>query len=204
MSYNYKSKTADELETISQSLLARYPFALKNGKPDIELLVEKYPLKIIPRVDLNKLTVLDAYLPRIDGIMLVDADLANDLPRYRLTLAEEISHRELEPDLWKAGVPVGACIYELDPQLYDDVEGDAYRLALAILMPAGYFRERFDSLKNQISVAAKDPKDINPLTVEIMAKEFEVTFDACASRCHILNICKVQIKKPRLPGAVIF
>ncbi|HEY5041423.1 MAG TPA: hypothetical protein VIK53_05415, partial [Verrucomicrobiae bacterium] len=81
MSYNYKSKTADELETISQSLLARYPFALKNGKPDIELLVEKYPLKIIPRVDLNKLTVLDAYLPRIDGIMLVDADLANDLPR---------------------------------------------------------------------------------------------------------------------------
>ncbi|HEY5042806.1 MAG TPA: hypothetical protein VIK53_12465, partial [Verrucomicrobiae bacterium] len=96
------------------------------------------------------------------------------------------------------------CIYELDPQLYDDVEGDAYRLALAILMPAGYFRERFDSLKNQISVAAKDPKDINPLTVEIMAKEFEVTFDACASRCHILNICKVQIKKPRLPGAVIF
>jgi Zn-dependent peptidase ImmA (M78 family) len=204
LSYNYKSKTPTELETISQSLLARFPFALKNGKPDIELLVEKYPLKVIPRVGLNKLTVLDAYLPRVDGIMLVDAELANDLPRYRLTLAEEISHRELEPDLWKAGVPVGACIYELDAQLYDDVEGDAYRLALAILMPALYFKERFQLLKNQITAAAKEPKDINPLTVEIMAKEFEVTFDACASRCHILNICKVQIKKPQLPGSVIF
>ena len=204
MSYHYKSKTPTELETLAQSLLARFPFALKNGKPDIELLVEKYPLKIIPRVGLNKMTVLDAFLPRNAGVMLVDADLETDLPRYRLTLAEEISHRVLEPDLGKAGVPPGACIYELDPQLYDDVEGDAYRLALAILMPKLHFKERFELLKNQISAAAKEPKDINPLTVEIVAKEFEVTFDACASRCRILNICNVQIKKPQLPGSVIF
>jgi hypothetical protein len=205
LSYQYKSKSSDELEAIADALLARFPSCLKNGKPDIESIVEQYPLHIIPRPGLNKATVLDAYLPRVEGIMFIDSELSNDLATYRLTLAEEISHRELEPELWKSGVPKGANIFELDAALYDQIEGDAYRLAIAILMPKKWFCERFAQLKGQLSVDNSiKGKDIDSLVIEILSKESEVTFNACASRCQILGISKNQIKKKQLPGSVVF
>lgn len=95
----------------------------------------------------------------------------------------------------------GANIYELDAQLYDDIEGDADRLARAILMPDKSFRERFNLLKSQLSVD-DSVKDLDDLTIEILAKEFEVPFNDCAFRCDILGICKGKIKKTELPGAV--
>jgi Zn-dependent peptidase ImmA (M78 family) len=205
LKYAYKSKTPDELEALAELLLARFPSCLKNGRLDIESIVEAFPLRVVPRPGLYKLTILDAYLPHVGDVILIDADLSNDLPRYRLTLAEEISHRLLEPELWESGIPEGANIYELDAQMYDDIEGDAYRLARAILMPDKSFRERFNLLKSQLSVddSVKEVKDLDCLTIEILAKEFEVPFNDCASRCAVLGICKGKIKKTEVPGAVI-
>jgi Zn-dependent peptidase ImmA (M78 family) len=76
-------------------------------------------------------------------------------------------------------------------------------LAIAILMPEKYFRERFSALKTQLS-AAHTVKDLDELTIDMLSKEFAVTFNACASRCGKLNISKGKIKKKELPGAVTF
>jgi hypothetical protein len=203
LKYSYKAKNPDELEALAESLLARFPSCRKNGKTDIEAIVERFPIRIIPRPGLCKLTLLDAYLPHIDDVMLVDADLANDMPLYRLTLAEEISHRLLEPELWASGAPPGANIYQLDPQLYDTIEGDAYKLAIAILMPKEHFSERFTALKREFSVNPA-VKDADVQTIDSLAKEFAVTFNGCAYRCEVLGVCRGKIIKTKLPGSVVF
>jgi Zn-dependent peptidase ImmA (M78 family) len=175
---------------------------IKNGKPDIELIVEQSEIFIVPRPGLSKQTCLDASLPRIDRIMFVDGELSSDMPMYKLTLAEEISHRLLEPELWEKGVPEGADIFDLDADAYDHIEGDAYRLALAILMPQQVFVERFNCIKSEL-VADKCNGALDSLAVEMLNKEFQLTFNACASRGRHLGICQADLKKRQLPGAVV-
>jgi len=46
----------------------------------------------LPRPDISKQTAIDAFLPRNPKYIVIDEDYGNDLPYYRLVLAEEISH----------------------------------------------------------------------------------------------------------------
>jgi Zn-dependent peptidase ImmA (M78 family) len=97
----------------------------------------------------------------------------------------EISHRMLEPELWTNGVPKGANIYEIDKQTYDDIEGDAYQMALALLMPEGKFIERFRYHLAHIVTqgqSANNGNDKINYCVNSLTNDFEVTFNAVVSR----------------------
>ena len=138
--------------------------------------------------------------------MIIDEDYGNDLPYFRLTIAEEISHRLLEPELWTQGVPVGANIYEIDKNIYDDIEGDAYRMCLALLMPRDRYINRFQN--HQLEALKVHPEnhfdDKLSYCVDALSNDFEVTFNGAASRGNHIGLFQGQIKKKQLPGAVVF
>lgn len=202
MNYTYRQKTQPELESIAKRLWTNCPHA-NNGFANVERLVESLGFTILPRPGLAKLSRLDGYVPKERGFVVVDAELSTLSPdRYRVTLAEELAHHQLEPELWDQGVPVGANIYELDKEIHDLIESDAYNLALAILMPADTTGERYSFALQQ--VMAEGPQiNADWMAVEMLANEVKVPTRACAHRCRKLGLCNVDIVSKPIEGAVI-
>jgi Zn-dependent peptidase ImmA (M78 family) len=202
VNYTYRQKQQPELESIAERLWANNPGA-NNGFADVEELVESLGFIIFPRPGLAKATQLDGYVPKVKGMVLIDADLHSRSPeKYRVTLAEELAHLQLEPELWAQGVPPGARIYEVDRHIYDLIEADAYNLAMAILMPAVTTRQRFTAARHQVLA---DGGQINAdwMTVEMLANEVKVPLRDCAHRCRKLGLCDIDIRAKPLDGAVI-
>jgi hypothetical protein len=204
LKYTYQSKTIDELESLANGLLAKYPHRIKNCWVDIEGVLEDMGIALLPRPGIQKQAAMDAFLPRHPGYVIIDEEYGSDLPYFRLIIGEEISHRLIEPELWSQGVPQGANIYEIDKQIYDDIEGDAYRMALALLMPQPKFTDRF---RHHIKECLKNPQPLNnhiSYCVNALANDFEVTFNGVVSRGKLTGLFKGEIQKKELPGAVIF
>ena len=205
--YEYKSKTIGELESLASGLLAEYPKRIRSCRVDIEGILEDMGITLLPRPGIQKLASVDAFLPRNPHYVIIDEDYGSDLPYFRLIIAEEISHRMLEPELWKIGVPQGANIYEIDKQIYDDIEGDAYRMALALLMPEAKFKERF---RHHLAKIVEDAPLLNNqndrinFCVNALSNDFEVTFNGVVSRGRLTGLFKGEIRRKELPGAVIF
>jgi hypothetical protein len=204
--YEYKSKTIAELETLANGLLAKYPRRVEGYQVNIEGLLEDMGITPLPRPGIKKLTAIDAFLPRDPNFMVIDEDYGSDLPYFRLVIAEEISHRIIEPELWAQGVPEGASIFEIDRHIYDEIEGDAYRMSLALLMRRESYVERFQA---HFAATIK----INPTNhyeekvrycIDALSNDFEVTFNGAASRGNHIGLFKGQITKKELPGAVVF
>lgn len=207
--YQYTSKTIAELENLADGLLAKYPQRLKgpNGvQVDIEGVLEDFGITPLPRPGIKMRTAVDAFLPRQSGFMVIDEEYGSDLPYFRLVIAEELSHRILEPVLWAQAVPKGANIYELDKQIYDDIESDAYRMALALLMPRAKYTERF--LLHLTEALKQSPSNHYDerlkYCIDGLSNDFEVTFNGAASRGNHIGLFQGQIQKTILPGAVVF
>ncbi len=206
MKYCYQSKSIDELEGLANGILQKYPDRVKPCWVDIEGILEDMGISLLPRPGIQKRCNVDAYLPRHPNYVVIDEDYGSDLPYFRLIIGEEISHRIIEPDLWKQGVPEGANIYEVDKQIYDDIEGDAYRMALALLMPQPKFTKRFRFHIDQILEKFQNSNSLNDrigYCVNALANDFEVTFNGVVSRGRLTGLFKGQITKKELPGAVI-
>ena len=204
--YTDESKAIADLEGLANGLLAKYPARVNGCQIDIEGILEDFGISLLPRPGIRKQTAIDAFLPRNGEYMVIDEDYGNDLPYFRLVIAEEISHRLLEPDLWSQGVPEGANIYELDKQIYDDIEGDAYRMALALLMPRAMYTERFlFHLTEAVRAAPLNHYDERlKYCIEGISNDFDVTFNGAASRGNHIGLFEGQIQKKVLPGAVVF
>lgn len=207
MNYSYVSKSSKELESLAEGFLAPFfSFRVADGSivPDIEWIIEKSGISIIPRPGLAKRTRLLGYVPRVDGIVLVDAELSEKQPRvYRFTLAEEIAHRLIEPDLWAQGVPKGANIFELDRDIFDSIEHDAFCLSLALLMPKQSIEAQSTALRQELT-GSVELRDLDWLLVERLADIFEVPLKMCAARCRHLKICSVDIKSKVPVDAIVF
>lgn len=107
----------------------------------------------------------------------------------------------------KQGIPPGANIYELDRQIYDDIEGDAYRMSLALLMPPKPFTERFrihHAEAFKIFSATNSAEDKINYCVNSLCDDFEVTFNAVVSRGRLTGLFKGEVKRKELPGSVVF
>jgi hypothetical protein len=204
LKYCYESKTIEELEKLADGILRKYAKRVSGWRVDIEGILEDMGISPLPRPGIKEKTAIDAYLPRNPNYMIIDEDYIRDLPYFRLQIAEEISHRTLEPELWAKGVPEGANIYEIDKQIYDDIEGDAYRMALALLMPQSQFTERYRfHFEQSLKMNHNNLNEKNNYCVNAMVGDFEVTFNAVVSRGRLTGLFKGEIKKKELPGAVI-
>jgi Zn-dependent peptidase ImmA (M78 family) len=205
--YQYKSKTIGELENLARGLLVKYPKRIAACRVDIEGVLEDMGISLLPRPNIQRAACVDAFLPRDPNFVIIDEEYGTDLPYFRLIIGEEISHRLLEPELWATGVPKGANIFEIDKQIYDDIEADAYRMALALLMPETKFIERF---RFHLEHILKQPQSSNNgndkinYCVNALANDFEVTFNAVVSRGRLTGLFKGEIKRKELPGAVVF
>jgi hypothetical protein len=207
LKYSYQSKTNEELEGLAIGLLAKFPTRVKTCWVDIEGVLEDMGISLLPRPGIQKMASVDAFLPRNPNFVIIDEDYGTDLPFFRLIIGEEISHRIIEPELWAKGVPEGANIYEIDKQIYDDIEGDAYRMALALLMPETKFTERYRFHWAQIVEKIQTNNNYNDkinYCVNALANDFEVTFNAVVSRGRLTGLFKGIITKKELPGAVVF
>lgn len=204
--YTYTQKTIAELENLANGLLAKYPKYIKGHEVQIEGILEQLGITPLPRPGIKKSTGVDAFLPRIKGVMIIDEDYGTDLPYFRLTIAEEISHLLLEPELWAQGVPEGANIYEIDKNIYDNIEGDAYRMALALLMPRDQYVSRFQ--EHQAKALKTYPQNHYNVRMEYcidaLSNDFEVSFNGAASRGNQIGLFEGQIRKKELPGSVVF
>lgn len=205
MNYDYKSKTIEELEHLADSLLKKHPKRVNGYQVDVEGILEDMGISLLPRPGIKKLLAIDAYLPRNKNHILIDEDYATDLPYFRAVIAEEISHRVIEPELWTQGVPPGANIYELDKQAYDDIESDAYRMGLAILMPRKQYTERYNfHLEQSTKIIPKTPcDDHKEFAIDKLSNDFDISFNAVASRGNHIGLFRGFIQKKALPGAVI-
>jgi Zn-dependent peptidase ImmA (M78 family) len=206
LKYSYQSKSIDELEGLARGLLAKHPTRVKPSWVDIEGVVEDMGLTLLPRPGIQKRASMEAFLPRHPDYIIIDEDYGNDLPYFRLIIGEEISHRILEPELWKQGVPKGANIYELDKQIYDDIEADAYRMAVAILMPLEKFTKRFRFHFEKIlskGISNNHDDKVNACVVAL-ANDFEVSFNGVVTRGRLSGLFKGTIQRKELPGAVVF
>jgi uncharacterized protein (DUF1919 family) len=80
-------------------------------------------------------------------------------------------------------------------------------MALALLMPEAKFIERFRYHLEQIvkhAQSANNGNDKINYCANSLANDFEVAFNAVASRGRLAGLFKGEIKRKELPGAVVF
>jgi len=203
--YQYRAKTILELEALADGVLKRHAIRVNKCLVDMEGIVEDEGISLLPRPGIKKTLAIDAYLPRNPKYLLIDEDYGADMPYFRVVIDEELSHRVLEPELWSQGGPAGANIYEIDKQIYDDIESNAYRMALALLMPRESYIERFGFHLAEATAGGpvNSHDDRVRLAIDKLSNTFNVTFNAVASRGNHIELFKGFINKKQLPGAVI-
>ena len=135
--YYYARKKPSEIEEIAERILREHENRMEGNCLDIELLVEDYGCRILPRSLPNEIV---AYTPKDPRFIVITAHAYSYRPNIRYTAAEELSHRILEYKLYGNGqLPKGAKNYELTRKQRKDIEDNAEMLAGALLMPKVLF-----------------------------------------------------------------
>jgi Zn-dependent peptidase ImmA (M78 family) len=178
LSFDYKKRSAGELEQIADVVLSRYAHRRTGHFIDIEGIIEDCEITILlRRGELNK--YCEGYVATNPHYIVLPEAYASYQPRYRSILAEEFCHIILEYDLIGTGgkLPADAQPHALTPQQHKDIESDAEYLKLALLFPKLDFTNQFnDHFQN----APDDAKISRDKHLIYCAEKLEVDFQVWA------------------------
>jgi Zn-dependent peptidase ImmA (M78 family) len=187
--YKYRRRSEAELRRIANKILETFPtHRLGDFAVDIEKIQESLGLEIIFRPNFGALPVAGYAAQDPNYIVLNELQLVY-LPRARFTIAEEVSHKILEWDLWQSSkIPEGAHAHHLTDKQHQDIEENARSLAAEILEPAAIFKVRFNHHHKQAEEDGKTGNALIKSAARSTGEDFMVSDLAAAYRAKKLGL----------------
>jgi hypothetical protein len=98
---------------------------------------------------------------------------------------------------------MGAFRRAADKDIYDRIEGDAFRMALAILMQKTAYSQQLAVHRAEAAKQGLQGANIEPFCIERLAKDFNVTFNAACTRGESSKAGGTPDSAEGIAGAVI-
>jgi len=189
--YRYARKSRAQLKTLADGILQAHPKRRNGFAVDIEGIIEDRGMEILYR-KMPSVTV-EAYVARNPKYIIVNEARMHFQPRYRFTLAEELSHRVLESEIWdnsEKKIPAGARVHECNRAQFISIEKDAKALAAEIIEPQDVFIERYEHHYSNLTTAGVEIKTAIKAALHEVAKDLDVS--EMAARYRALNLKRLK------------
>ncbi len=198
----------EEIRSRSYSFLEKYQPSTIIPIPIDDIAERKLKLDIIPIPGLYKLLDMDGFLYGDLSAIAVDEEVMehSNPVRYRFTIAHEIGHLILHPQLFRASnvQDIGSWqtfVKAIPEPLFNRAEWQAYCFAGLILVPHEYLKQELVKTIETIRTAIKNLPDglkahantsFLRAVVEIeVAKVFEVSSQVISKRIEFDNLNKL-------------
>lgn len=150
---------------------------------EVELIVEKdFRIDIIPIVGLHHGFGIDAFISKnLREIRVDEYVLDNFEARYRFTLAHELGHHVLHPEII-ASIPFTSisewkdCMANFPEKQYGFLEYQANTFANALLVPQAELESRFFAMVDRIRQGGLEPKEYPDECMETISTELGKQF----------------------------
>jgi hypothetical protein len=187
---SYDQLKATAAETLGNSDYAdRFPVA-------IEMLVERsFRMDVVPIRGLQHGFNIDAFISQdLSTISVDEFVLENRLNRYRFSLAHELGHRVLHPDIlgamkFKSISDWKARITQFPEKAYSFLEYQANTFANCLLVPADQLDQRFDETLERIRAGGMNPADYPDVCLDAICGELGRQFEVSPNviQCRLTN-----------------